>query len=163
MPSESHSIGAVSRETGCKVQTIRYYEQIGLIRPAGRTSGNQRRYDADAVERLAFIRHARELGFSLDQIRDLLTLVGEPERDCDPADHIARQNLAEVERRIGQLEALAAELRRMIAECRGGRSADCRILEVLGDHGQCLTSAHVGPESASPRRASKTQKRRGVA
>ena len=147
MTSETRPIGAVARVTGCKVQTIRYYEQIGLIAPAGRTSGNQRRYDGAAVERLSFIRHARDLGFTLEQVRDLMALAGDPERGCDPADDIARQNLAEVERRIRQLQSLAAELRRMVTECQGGRSADCRILEVLGDHGQCLSGEHAGAGS----------------
>ena len=142
MASRSRSIGAVARETGCKVQTIRYYEEIGLIAPVGRTSGNQRRYDSAAVTRLAFIRHARALGFTLEQVRSLLALAGEPERSCALADSLAEQNLAEVERRIRQLEALRVELRRMVAECRGGRSADCRILEVLGDHSQCLAAEH---------------------
>lgn len=147
MTSESRPIGEVARQTGCKVQTIRYYEEIGLIAPAGRTSGNQRRYDGAAVERLTFIRHARALGFSLDQVRSLLALAAEPERSCELADRIAQENLAEVERRIRQLEALGTELRRMIVECHGGRTADCRILEVLGDHGQCLASEHGSMKS----------------
>ena len=145
MTSDSLSIGAVSRLTGCKVQTIRYYEEIGLIAPLGRTSGNQRRYDGQAVERLAFVRHARDLGFSLEQIRELLSLADDPERSCEEADRIASDNLLAVERRIRQLESLGAELRRMIAQCRGGRIADCRILEVLADHGQCLVGDH-GPD-----------------
>ena len=147
-PLEPLSIGAVSSLTGCKVQTIRYYEEIGLIAPLRRTSGNQRRYGEQAVERLSFVRHARDLGFSLDQIRELLTLADEPEQSCLEADRIARDNLVAVERRIRQLESLGAELRRMVAQCRGGRIADCRILEVLADHGQCLESEH--PQDARP-------------
>ena len=160
MTSQAHSIGAVALATGCKVQTIRYYEEIGLIAPNGRTSGNQRRYDRAAIDRLSFIRHARDLGFTLDQVRDLLTLTDQPDESCGPADRIAEENLAEVERRIAQLQALGAELRRMLTECRGGRSADCRILEVLGDHQQCLAAEH-GASSQSKGRGDRRKKNGG--
>jgi len=74
------SIGDLGQQTGCKVQTIRYYEQIGLMPAPSRTSGNQRRYNPGHAERLAFIRHSRELGFSLDAIRELLDISDDPER-----------------------------------------------------------------------------------
>ena len=78
MTRDGYTIGHLARETGCKVQTIRYYEQIKLMPPPRRTQGNQRRYGPKHVERLAFIRHSRELGFPLDAIRDLLGLGGRP-------------------------------------------------------------------------------------
>ncbi len=137
-----YGIGELARRTGCKVQTIRYYEQIGLMPPAPRTGGNQRRYGERDATRLAFIRHGRELGFSLDQIRSLLELSDRPDLPCEDADEIARANLEAVERRIRSLQSLKRELERMIRECGGGRVADCRILEVVSDHSQCLNPRH---------------------
>ena len=134
------SIGTLSRRTGTKVQTIRYYEQIGLMHEPGRTEGGQRRYREADLDRLAFIRHARQLGFALDAIRELLAMADEPQRSCADADSIARRQLVQVEQRILRLEALRMELERMIAECHGRRVADCRVLEVLRDHSECLTA-----------------------
>lgn len=133
------TIGALARKTGTKVQTIRYYEQIGLMPEPGRTGGGQRRYGDAELDRLAFIRHARQLGFSLDAIRELLDLSDHPDRPCEEADTIARRQLRQVEQRMARLEALRAELQRMVRECSGGRTADCRVLEVLRDHSECLT------------------------
>lgn len=133
------SIGELSRRTGTKVQTIRYYEQIGLMREAKRSAGGQRRYTEGDLERLAFIRHSRELGFPLDAIRELLDLADNPKRPCEEADAIARRQLLRVEQRIRRLEALRTELGRMVEECSGGRVAECRVIEVLRDHSECLT------------------------
>jgi len=132
-------IGQLAERTGCKVQTIRYYEQIGLMPEPVRTEGNQRRYGARHLERLAFIRHSRELGFPLDAIRELLDLADDPDRSCEAADRIARRQLHQVESRIARLQALKRELKRMIVQCRGGRIAECRVIEVLADHGLCAS------------------------
>lgn len=139
--SEDLTIGRLAREGGCKVQTIRYYEQIGLMPEPARTEGNQRRYGPCHVQRLAFIRHARELGFPLEAVRELLSLSDDKDRSCAAADAIARDHLVAVERRLARLIALKAELERMIEQCRGGSIADCRVIEVLADHshGHCLT------------------------
>ena len=131
------TIGRVAQATGCKVQTIRYYEQIGLVQAPERSAGNQRQYQQAHVERLAFIRHARELGFPLDAIRELLDLSDKPDRSCAAVDAIARNQLDAVERRIRRLEALKGELVRMIDDCSGGNVADCRIIETLADHSLC--------------------------
>jgi len=133
------TIGTLARKTGTKVQTIRYYEQIGLMPEPGRTEGGQRRYDGAELDRLAFIRHARQLGFTLDAIRELLDLSDDPAKSCDEADQIARRQLRQVEQRMARLEALRTELERMVHECSGGNTADCRVLEVLRDHSECLT------------------------
>ncbi|MEL6205472.1 MAG: helix-turn-helix domain-containing protein [Pseudomonadota bacterium] len=133
------TIGNLARRTGTKVQTIRYYEQIGLMPEPGRTGGGQRRYGPTELDRLSFIRHSRQLGFALDAIRELLNLSDHPDTPCDEADAIARRQLKQVERRLARLEALRTELRRMVQECSGGRTADCRVLEVLRDHSECLT------------------------
>ena len=133
------AIGTLARRTGTKVQTIRYYEQIGLMPEPGRTEGGQRRYGDAELDRLAFIRHARQLGFTLGAIRELLDLSGNPERSCADVDTIAQRQLREVEARIARLEALRTELRRMLNECDRDRVADCRVLEVLRDHEACLS------------------------
>ncbi len=133
------TIGNLAKKTGTKVQTIRYYEQIGLMPEPGRTEGGQRRYGDAELDRLAFIRHSRQLGFSLDAIRELLDLSDNPNKSCEDADAIARRQLKQVEQRMERLKALRAELKRMVHECSGGKSADCRVLEVLRDHSECLT------------------------
>jgi len=141
------TIGRAAESAGCKVQTVRYYEQIGLLPIPPRSEGNQRLYGPEDIRRLAFIRHARQLGFPLQAIRDLLSLGDEPEQSCEAADAIAKAQLGDVERRIERLQALRSELERMIEQCRGGRIADCRVIEVLGDHALCETPDHEVPAS----------------
>ena len=136
------TIGHLARVSGTTVQTIRYYEQVGLMPAAERSSGNQRLYAQAHIDRLVFIRHGRDLGFSLEAVRELLSLADNPEHACEDADRIARHHLAEVDRRLASLTALKAELERMTAQCRGGRIADCRVIEVLSDHSQCLAHDH---------------------
>ncbi len=140
--SQTISIGEASRRCGVKVPTIRYYEQIGLLPAPPRTEGNRRTFDAGDLRRLAFIRHARELGFEIDAIRTLLTLQDDPHQPCGTADAIARARLAEVEQRIDSLNALKAELGVMIESCSHGQVADCRVIEVLADHSQCTRPHH---------------------
>jgi Cu(I)-responsive transcriptional regulator len=132
------AIGTLAKRTSTKVQTIRYYEQIGLLPEPGRTGGGQRRYGEDDLDRLAFVRHARQLGFTLEAIRELLDLSDNPDRSCAEVDVIAHRQLKEVEARIARLEALRKELKRMLRECSRDTVSDCRVLEVLRDHGACL-------------------------
>lgn len=132
-------IGELARRTAVKVPTIRFYEQIGLLPAPPRTEGNQRRYGKDEVDRLNFIRHARELGFEVNDIRELLAMSAEPQASCHQADSIAQNHLAEIDRRIASLKALRGELARMIDECGHGRICDCRIIEALADHSFCRT------------------------
>lgn len=141
--AEQVTIGQVARTAGCKVQTVRYYEQIGLLPPPRRSPGNQRLYTGQDVDRLTFIRHARSLGFSLESIRDLLSLADQPDQPCEAVDAIARAQRLAVEERIGRLQALKAELDRMIRQCSGGRIADCRIIEVISDHALCQSDNHL--------------------
>ncbi|MFL5203690.1 MAG: MerR family transcriptional regulator [Microvirga sp.] len=131
------SIGELSRRVDVKVPTIRYYEQIGLLPVPPRTEGRQRRYGAEDVSRLSFIRHARELGFDVEAIRELMSLSAKPEQPCEPADRIVIRHLESVERRIAQLTLLRSELRHMLADCRHGQVGECRIIQVLADHEQC--------------------------
>jgi len=143
---EWRPIGALAQETGVKVATIRFYEQIGLMPEARRTEGAWRLYGDPASKRLSFIKHARELGFGVEDIRALLELSDAPERPCADADRIAQAQLAVVERKIAQLEGLREELSRMVHICAGGRSAgECWVIEALGERTLC-GGAHTGAE-----------------
>ena len=135
-------IGEAARRSGVKVPTIRYYEQIGLLPAPPRSEGNRRHYGSADLQRLAFIRHARELGFEIEAIRALVTLQDDPNQPCGMADAIAKARLAEVEQRIRSLAALKAELELMVEGCRRGRVAQCRVIEVLADHGKCRHAQH---------------------
>lgn len=140
------TIGALGKAAGVKVETIRYYERIGLQPNPGRTEAGYRVYGPPHVERLIFIRHSRQLGFPLSAIRELLALSDDPNRSCADADHIARAHLVEVEGRIASLQALQAELKRMIAQCKRDRIADCRVIRALADHANCLHTHHAAAE-----------------
>jgi DNA-binding transcriptional MerR regulator len=135
------SIGKLSKAAGVKVPTIRYYEQVGLLPEPERSGGNQRLYTAATMDRLSFIRHARDLGFALEAIRDLLSLSDTPDQSCAAADQIAKSQLIAVRDRLTRLRALETELERMIAQCAHGTIADCRVIEVLGNHTLC-SQAH---------------------
>jgi DNA-binding transcriptional MerR regulator len=135
------AIGELSRRTGVKVPTIRYYEQIGLLPLPVRTEGQQRRYGRDEIRRLNFIRHARELGFEVDAIRQLLSLAADPNRCCTEAHEITRAHLDDVNDKIARLTALRDELEAMVA-CDNKPASECRIIEVLADHRKCLHEHH---------------------
>jgi Cu(I)-responsive transcriptional regulator len=130
-------IGMLSKATSTHIETIRYYERIGLLPLPDRTAANYRSYGETHRARLAFVRHSRDLGFSIEEIRSLLDLSDHPDRDCGEADAIASRHLAQVEEKIAQLAALRDELTRMIGSCRGGIAADCRVIDALGNHAEC--------------------------
>lgn len=136
------TIGEAARQSGVKIPTIRYYESIGLLAAPSRSEGNQRSYEPSDLDRLAFIRHARELGFEVDSIRTLLSLQDNPNQSCASADAIAKARLVEVEQRIRSLLALKAELEVMVEGCGHGRVDQCRVIEVLADHGKCMHPHH---------------------
>ena len=129
---ERITIGDLAKGTGTKVVTVRYYEQIGLLPVPSRTAGNYRTYSNEHMRRLRFIRRCRDLGFTLDQIRDLLRLSSQKDEECGEVDRITAQHLIEVEQKISDLKRLAKELRRLNNCCQGnGIVADCRIIEAL--------------------------------
>ncbi|WP_417515981.1 MerR family transcriptional regulator [Minwuia sp.] len=135
-----HAIGALAKATGVKVPTIRYYEQIGLLDAPERTDGGQRRYDGTALDRLTFIRHARDLGFSIDDIAALLRLSAHATAPCEDVNALAAANLESVRQRISRLQALETELSRIVASCADGTVKDCQVIRSLSDHGLCRTS-----------------------
>ena len=132
------SIGELSRRTKVKVPTIRYYETVGLLTAPERTEGNQRRYDREGLQRLSFIRHARDLGFSIEAISSLIELQDHPDRSCQVATDIAAVQLSDVRAKIRRLRALEKELLRITKGCDGeGVSEDCYVLTSLADHELC--------------------------
>ena len=130
-------IGALSKRTGVKIPTIRYYEQMGLLSAPERSEGNQRRYSKREAERLGFIKHARDLGFGIDAIRALLELDASPDRPCHDANRIAQEQLGAVRERIDRLRRLEQELQRIAKGCNGGRIEECYVLRSLSDHALC--------------------------
>lgn len=132
------TIGALAERTGISAETIRYYERTGVLPEptrggAARSHAGYRRYDDTDVARLRFVRRARALGFALGDVRDLLSVAGDPRRPCAEVDLLARTHLAQVEARLAELTALRGELQRIIGGCRGGLAvAECEILREMG-------------------------------
>ncbi len=122
------AIGELSRRTGCNIETVRYYERIGLL-PKPARLGRYRRYGVEDVGRLAFVRRARELGFTLDEVRALLALgMG----NCAEARSLAAAHLVNVRARIADLKAMESVLADTVRRCEAGREATCPLIEVLG-------------------------------
>lgn len=140
------SIGALAKATDVKVTTIRFYEQIGLLPQPLRASNDRRVYDERTLSRLAFIKHARQLGFAVDAIRTLLQLSDNPEQSCEQANLLAAEQLAAVDSKIARLEALRGELQRVVSAACQGRVSDCRVIEVLSDHSHCAAE-HDAPSA----------------
>jgi len=132
-------IGDLSQRSGVNIETIRYYERIGILPTPARQPNGRRSYGKADAQRLSFIRNARDLGFDLASVRVLLALQQQPEASCENASRIAQGQLDAVEKRIARLMHLRTELRRMIDECRVTQVADCRVIETL-----------AGSSSASP-------------
>lgn len=151
----SLSIGFVARQAGCSVPTIRYYEEIGLLAAAARSEAGQRHYDDDAVRRLTFIRRCRDFGFSIEQVRELVGLVDEPNRPCIDVRDIAAAHLSEVRKKVADLQVLEASLATFVASCNsacaGGPAANCTVLEDLAQpSGSTPSSVVRGCCSAPP-------------
>jgi DNA-binding transcriptional MerR regulator len=130
-------IGILASQTGTTVPTIRYYEQIGLLRPAARQSGGQRTYDQEDARRLAFIRRCREFDFSIDDVRSLLSMIQNGRSSCTEARDLAQLQLEKVKRKLAELKALEATFTSMVANCdsrcAGGPALDCVIFDDLDE------------------------------
>lgn len=131
------SIGKLAEASGAKVETIRYYESIGLLPKPERNAGNQRRYATSHYDRLVFILHARDLGLSIEAVRQLIDLSQHPDMPCRDADEIARHQLEDVRQRIARLKLLEAELERTLSSCGHGTIAECKVIEALAQCGAC--------------------------
>ncbi|WP_448329534.1 MerR family transcriptional regulator [Sulfitobacter sp. M13] len=125
------TIGAVARSAGSKVQTIRYYEQVGLLKPTRRTRGGQRRYSVADIDRLEFILHSRQFGFSLEAIRELLELSSGARGSCKSATNVAQRQLNVLERKLLLLLDQKKVLEQMVRECPCNSVASCQVLESL--------------------------------
>ena len=131
MGHEGIAIGQLSRQTGCNIETIRYYERIGLL-PIPARRGRYRLYDREDVGRLAFVRRARALGFTLDEVRALLGLAAAPHDACAEACGIAAAHLANVRSKIADLRAMERVLATAVRRCDAGETAGCPLIDVLG-------------------------------
>ncbi|MGQ0663955.1 MAG: MerR family transcriptional regulator [Pseudomonadota bacterium] len=125
------AIGAMSRRTGCNIETIRYYERIGLLPAPARSAGGYRMYGLDDLKRLAFIRRAREVGFTLEAVRALLRLADRRVGSCAEVRDLAAAHLGDVRDKIADLEKMDKVLTRMVAACADGTLPDCPVIEAL--------------------------------
>jgi DNA-binding transcriptional MerR regulator len=135
------TIGALAERTGCNVPTIRYYEDIGLLPPPRRGAGGQRNYAEGDFTRLTFIRRCRDFDFSIEQVRELVALVEDPERDCVAAKDLAETHLSAVRAKLRELRALEKSLSQFAtacaAQCAGGPARGCVILEEFSKPAKC--------------------------
>ena len=125
------TIGALSKGTGCHIETIRYYERIGLMPKPPRSPGGHRLYQDDHLRRLTFIRRSRELGFTLEEVRGLLRLVDGGSYTCAEVKALTLDHAAEVRRKVADLRKLERVLKEMAAECEGGEVPECPIVDAL--------------------------------
>ncbi len=128
-------IGELARATGVSAETIRFYEREGILKRPARTASNYRDYGKNDLALLKFIRAARDLGFSMAQVRELLDLADDRSRSCVAVDELARAHLADVDRKIAELSSLRNELARLLSKCEQGSIEDCLIIEALGQQG----------------------------
>ena len=131
-------IGELAKMTGCEVVTIRYYEKEGLLKEPERTEGNYRVYGEDAQERLRFIRHCRQHGMKLSEIRDLLAFSDNPTVSCDWVNNLIKQHIESVEKQINDLTHLKKHLESLYHKCDGGKKSDCGIIKSLIDGENCI-------------------------
>jgi MerR family mercuric resistance operon transcriptional regulator len=125
------SIGLLSTQTNCKVETIRYYEKIGIFPKPPRTEGGHRVYSENHLKRLVFIRRGRELGFSLEDIRALLKLVDGGANTCQQVEAITLHHIANIHQKILDLKKLEKILAKISSQCEGGVVPECPILDAL--------------------------------
>jgi MerR family transcriptional regulator, mercuric resistance operon regulatory protein len=127
------TIGALSKRTGVNIETIRFYERVGILPKAPRSAGGHRIYNRDHLMRLGIVRRSRELGFSLDEVRGLLQLVDGGSYTCAEIKAITLDHLADIRRRIADLRRLEQTLAEVAGKCRGGKVPDCPVIEALFD------------------------------
>lgn len=145
--SDALPIGALSKQTGCNIETIRYYEKAGLLPTPARSPAGYRRYGSSHLKRLTFIRRARALGFSIEEVRKLLKLADERRRPCAEVRVVAGAHLEDVQVKIADLRAMERVLRETVAKCASGRSPACPLIEALSREGpgnpSALAASHV--------------------
>jgi MerR family mercuric resistance operon transcriptional regulator len=125
--------GTLAARTGCNIETIRYYERVGLLPPPPRSAGGHRLYGVGLVRRLNFVRRSRDLGFSIEEIRELLRLVDGGTYTCAQVEQLARDHIREIRRKIADLRKLERVFETMAAQCSGDAVPDCPIIDALFD------------------------------
>lgn len=125
------SIGELSGQTGVKVETIRYYERKGVLPPPPRTEGGHRVYCESHFKRLSFVRRSRELGFTLNDVKQMLQMVDDGYVTCEEVQNIAQEHLVDVQKKLTDLKLMEKALRKTINQCEGGKGPDCPIIETL--------------------------------
>jgi len=125
--------GALAVQTGCNVETIRYYEQIGMLPPPRRSQGGHRLYGQSLVKRLNFVLRSRDLGFTLEEIRELLRMVDGGNYTCAQVEALAHQHVQDIRQKINDLKKLKLVLERMASQCSGGKIPACPIIDALFD------------------------------
>lgn len=125
------TIGKVAERTGCNIETIRYYEKEKLLPPPERSVGGNRLYNARLIERLVFIRRSRELGFSMAEIRELLSIVDDHQVSCERVKQLADAHLSDIQAKIDDLRRMRRTLKQLSNECSGGNFPECPIIEAL--------------------------------
>jgi len=135
------AIGALSRRTGVNIETVRYYERIGLLPLPARSEGGHRMYGTGHLKRLGFVRKARDLGFTIEEIRTLLRLVDERDQPCAEARQVAAGHLADVRAKLAALRTMEKVLNDMVARCDAGTPPECPLIEALFEE-------HTQPEGA---------------
>ncbi len=153
---EQHlTIGELARAAGVPTSTVRYYERIGLLKPAGRTVGNYRAYGPDALERLQFIRAAQATGFSLDDITSLLPLQAGIPSSCKKVQSLIRERLTEVEKRMKDLRRVERVLKSALGECRQNEPTGyCETLDKLTKCACCPPASEATPPNGNRRKNS---------
>lgn len=146
--------GELAAQTGCNIETIRYYEQAGLLPPPPRSQGGHRLYGQELVKRLNFVRRSRDLGFTLEEIRGLLHLVEGGKQTCAQVEAMARDHVREIRQKITDLNKLRAVLEKMAAQCSGNKVPDCPIIDALYD-----PRTRLPVQSMPPRRAASSRRR----
>ena len=125
------TIGRLSKETGCNIETIRYYERKGILPAPPRSGGGHRLYNRELLKRLTFVRRSRELGFTLKQVRELLKLVDGGEYTCEEVEKIARGHLRAIQRKVSDLKKLEGALKEMVSHCADGGGPECPVIDAL--------------------------------
>jgi len=133
------AIGALSKHTGTNIETIRYYERVGLLPAPARSTGGYRLYRTDHLKRLNFVRRARALGFSIGEVRTLLKLADERKRPCAEVQAVAEAHLRDVQTKIADLRRMESVLRATIRQCVGRRRAHCPMIDALYRNGALRT------------------------
>lgn len=155
-PKDGLSIGALSKHSGVNIETVRYYEKIGVMPAPDRSAKGYRIYGADHLKRLSFVRRSRQLGFSLDEIRGLLRLVDGHAYTCTQVRELTLDHVAEIRRKIEDLKRLKRVMEEMAAQCSGERAPKCAVIDALFDARPSSNELRGNQSPSKSRRSTKS-------